>query len=58
MFDGQAEFCFGTFFRDVGRGQTVNGVLVSLERSVAKNLMNLSSIWSPPILVECEDART
>ena len=39
-------------------GQTVNGVLVFLVKSEAKNLMSFSSIWSPPILVECEDART
>lgn len=39
-------------------GQTVNGVLDFLVKSAAKNLMSLSSIWFPPILDECEDART
>ena len=42
----------------VVEGQTVNGVFVFLVKSVAKNLMSLSSIWSPPIWVECEDVRT
>jgi hypothetical protein len=38
-------------------GQTFSGVKVFLVKSAAKNLMNLSSIWSPPMLVECEDIR-
>jgi hypothetical protein len=37
-------------------GQTFSGVMVFLVPA-AKNLMSLSSIWSPPMLVECEDIR-